>query len=118
MLFKHYSWPRFFVEFLVISSNYLSNCTITNAYGAFPDRTTCQAADVLYPTTEEELVSIVALATKKKRKMKVATRFCHSILKLVCPDGEQGLLISTKYLNHTLQINGASRTIKVESGVT
>lgn len=100
------------------ASNNLSNCTITNAYGAFPDRSTCQAADVVYPTTEEELVSIVALATKKKRKMKVATRFSHSIPKLVCPDGEQGLLISTKYLNHTLQINEASRTMKVESGVT
>ncbi|KAL8098273.1 putative L-gulonolactone oxidase 6 [Apium graveolens] len=99
------------------ASNNLSNCTITNAYGAFPDRSTCQAADVVYPTTEE-LVSIVALATKKKRKMKVATRFSHSIPKLVCPDGEQGLLISTKYLNHTLQINEASRTMKVESGVT
>lgn len=101
-----------------IASNNLSNCTITNSYGAFPDRSTCQAADVAYPTTEEELVSIVALATKTKRKMKVATRFSHSIPKLVCADGEEGLLISTKYLNHTLQIDESSGTMKVQSGVT
>lgn len=98
------------------ASNNLSNCTITNSYGAFPDRSTCQAADVAYPTTEEELVSIVALATKTKRKMKVATRFSHSIPKLVCADGEEGLLISTRYLNHTLQINESSGTMKVQSG--
>lgn len=95
-----------------------SKCTITNSYGAFPDRSTCHAADVVYPTTEEELVAIVAMATKKRRKMKVTTRFSHSIPKLVCVDGDQGLLISTEYLNHTLHINKSSGTMRVESGVT
>ncbi|XP_042519660.1 probable L-gulonolactone oxidase 6 isoform X2 [Macadamia integrifolia] len=53
-----------------------------------------------------------------KRKMKVATRYCHSIPKLVCPGGEDGLLISTKYLNRTLKVDPTTMTISVESGVT
>ncbi|KAM3698847.1 hypothetical protein ACB098_06G217500 [Castanea mollissima] len=95
-----------------------TNCTITNSYGAFPDRSTCRAAEVAYPTTEQELISIVAEATKNRRKMKVATRFSHSIPKLVCPDGQEGLLISTKYLNHMLKIDVEAMIITIESGVT
>ncbi|KAK3031080.1 hypothetical protein RJ639_036820 [Escallonia herrerae] len=95
-----------------------SNCTITNSYGAFPDRAICRAADVAYPTTEEELISIVANATMNRRKMKVATRFSHSIPKLVCPEGEDGLLISTKNLNRIGNVDGLGRLISVESGVT
>ncbi|XP_059634440.1 probable L-gulonolactone oxidase 6 [Cornus florida] len=95
-----------------------SNCTITNSYGAFPDRSVCRAADVAYPTTEEELISTVAMATMERRKIKVATRFSHSIPKLVCPDGDNGLLISTKYLNHTLNVDQDNMTMSVESGVT
>ncbi|KAJ9171571.1 hypothetical protein P3X46_014921 [Hevea brasiliensis] len=95
-----------------------TNCTITNSYGTFPDRSICQAANAVYPTTEEELISLVANATKGKRKMKVATRYSHSIPKLVCPDGIDGLLISTKYLNRVLEIDLQSMRINVESGVT
>ena len=95
-----------------------TNCTITNSYGAFPDRSTCRAAEVAYPTTEQELISIVAEATKNRRKMKVATCFSHSIPKLVCPDGQEGLLISTKYLNHMLKIDVEAMTMTIESGVT
>ncbi|KAL1830303.1 hypothetical protein ACET3Z_008715 [Daucus carota] len=98
--------------------NSSTKCTITNSYGAFPDRSTCRAADAVYPTTEEELVSVVAMATKNGRKMKVATRFGHSIPKLVCADGDQGLLISTEYLNRTLHINESSGMMRVETGVT
>ena len=50
--------------------------------------------------------------------MKVATRFSHSIPKLVCPDGQDGLLISTNYLNHTLKIDIEAMTMTMESGVT
>ncbi|KAJ9188613.1 hypothetical protein P3X46_003949 [Hevea brasiliensis] len=95
-----------------------NNCTITNSYGTFPDRSICQAAYAAYPTTEEELISLVANATKAKRKMKVATRFSHSIPKLACPDGLDGLLISTKYLNRVLEIDLQSMRMSVESGVT
>ncbi|KAJ6334730.1 hypothetical protein OIU78_011572 [Salix suchowensis] len=95
-----------------------TNCTITNSYGTFPDRSICQAANVAYPTTEEELISIVAEATRARRKVKVATRYSHSIPKLVCPDGQNGLLISTNYLNRTLEIDVQSMTMSVESGVS
>ncbi|XVE73636.1 hypothetical protein DITRI_Ditri11bG0134400 [Diplodiscus trichospermus] len=95
-----------------------SNCTITNSYGTFADRAVCRAGNVAYPTTEQELVSIVSAATEAKRKMKVVTRFSHSIPKLVCPDGQDGLLISTKYLNHVLKIDREAMTMSVESGVT
>ncbi|OVA04725.1 FAD linked oxidase [Macleaya cordata] len=93
-----------------------SNCTITNSYGEFPDRTVCKASNVFYPTTEEELISVVAMASMNKTKVKVATRYSHSIPKLVCPDGQDGLLISTLYLNRTLKIDAPTMTMTVESG--
>lgn len=94
-----------------------TNCTLTNSYGAFADRSICKAAQVLYPTTEQELVSMVATATKNNRQMKTTTRYSHSIPKLACPDGEDGVLISTNKLNHVLEINVEARTMTVESGV-
>ncbi|VVB03542.1 unnamed protein product [Arabis nemorensis] len=95
-----------------------TNCTVTNSYGAFPDRSTCRVANVAYPTTEAELVSIVAAATKAGRKMRVTTRYSHSITKLACTDGTNGLLISTKFLNHTVQADARAMTLTVESGMT
>ncbi|XP_061372895.1 probable L-gulonolactone oxidase 6 [Gastrolobium bilobum] len=95
-----------------------TNCTITNTYGVFPDRSICQAGEVMYPTTEEELISMVASASKNNIKMKAATRFSHSIPKLVCPDGQNGLLISTKNLNQILKIDAEAMTMTVESGIT
>ncbi|XP_062087073.1 L-gulonolactone oxidase 2-like [Humulus lupulus] len=95
-----------------------SNCTITNAYGTFPDRSICRAGGAVYPTTEEELKAIVATATRSGLKMKVATRSSHSIPKLVCPGGEDGLLISTEHLNKVLKIDTAAMTMTVQSGVT
>ncbi|KAK1258070.1 hypothetical protein QJS04_geneDACA020738 [Acorus gramineus] len=53
-----------------------------------------------------------------KRKIKVATRYSHSIPKLVCLDGDNGLLISTRYLNHILNINRSAMLMIVESGAT
>ncbi|MBA0772531.1 hypothetical protein Gotri_007888, partial [Gossypium trilobum] len=95
-----------------------SNCTVTNSYGAFPDRIVCRAGNVVYPTSEQELVFIVSAATEAQRKMKVVTHFSHSIPKLVCPDGQDGLLIITKNLNRVVKINLAAMTMTVESGVT
>ncbi|MED6181895.1 putative L-gulonolactone oxidase 6 [Stylosanthes scabra] len=95
-----------------------TNCTVTNSIGIFPDRTICQAGEVKYPTTEQELISIVATATKNNRKMKATTRYSHSIPKLACPDGEDGLLISTNNLNKVLRVDADAGTITVESGVT
>ncbi|KAL2893392.1 L-gulonolactone oxidase 5 [Bienertia sinuspersici] len=95
-----------------------SNCTVTNSQGSFPDRSVCRAADAVYPATEVELVSVMAAATRNKRKMKVATRYSHSFPKLVCPDGEDSLIISTKYLNEVVKVDKQAKTITVQSGVT
>ncbi|XP_015947913.1 probable L-gulonolactone oxidase 6 [Arachis duranensis] len=95
-----------------------TTCTITNSYGIFPDRSECKASRVVYAATEQELVSTIAELTKNKTKMKVATRFSHSIPKLVCPEGQNGILISTKYLNKILKVDVNARTITMESGVT
>ncbi|VVB03540.1 unnamed protein product [Arabis nemorensis] len=101
-----------------VSTN--ADCTITNSYGAFPDRSTCRAANVAYPTTPAELVSIVATATRSGRKMRVTTRYSHSMPKLLCTDGRDGLLISTNFLNRTVRTVRSiakAMTLMVESGV-
>jgi len=43
-----------------------TTCTITNSYGMFPDRTICQTSQALYPTSEQELVSMVASSSWEK----------------------------------------------------
>lgn len=73
-----------------------SDCTVTNGYGVFPDRSTCHASQVVYPSSENEVLRIVANATASKRKMKVVTRFVHSNTKLMCPGGSDGILIGTR----------------------
>ncbi|KAK4267074.1 hypothetical protein QN277_023910 [Acacia crassicarpa] len=94
-----------------------THCTISNSYGAFPDWSTCQASRVLYPTTEKELISMVASASKSNTKVKAATRYSHSIPKLACPGGKDGIIISTNKLNHVVNIDVKSRRMTVEGGV-
>ncbi|KAL6005728.1 hypothetical protein ACLOJK_006299 [Asimina triloba] len=94
----------------------LSNCTVTNAYGTFSDRSLCRAADVIYPTREEEVVAAVAQASMNKRKMKVVSRYSHSLPKLVCPGGNEGLLISTRYFNRILSVDASAMVMTVEGG--
>ncbi|CAK8544964.1 unnamed protein product [Lathyrus sativus] len=126
MKFKYTLFIFLFIIYGVVStppadpikcSSNNTNCTITNANGMFPDRTICKAAEAKYPTSEAELISIVASASKNNQKMKVTTRFSHSIPKLVCPD-DNGILISTKNFNRVIRIDRESMTITVESGVT
>jgi len=100
------------------SNSQNTTCTITNSYGMFPDRTICQVSQVFYPTSEQELFSMVASASRKKTKVKVATRYSHSVPKLVCPEDSNGILISTKYLNKVVKIDVEEKTITLESGVT
>ncbi|KMT01883.1 hypothetical protein BVRB_9g210020 [Beta vulgaris subsp. vulgaris] len=95
-----------------------SDCVITNSYGSFSDRSTCRAADAVYPENEDRLISYVRDATMMKRKIKVATKYGHSFTKLVCPDGEDGLIISTKNLNKVINVNMTEETMTVESGIT
>ncbi|VAI11063.1 unnamed protein product [Triticum turgidum subsp. durum] len=83
----------------VVCAHGTSDCTISNAYSSFPDRTVCRAANAIFPRTEKELVAAVAAAVAAKRKVKVATKHSHSFPKLACPGGRDGTIISTERLN-------------------
>uniref|UniRef100_A0A1J3J6M3 Uncharacterized protein n=1 Tax=Noccaea caerulescens TaxID=107243 RepID=A0A1J3J6M3_NOCCA len=90
------------------------NCTVVNSYGAFSDRATCTSAMVVYPATEDELLYVVSEGAQARQKMRVVTRFSHSMTRLACADGEKSRLISTEYLNKTLRIDRDAMTITVQ----
>jgi hypothetical protein len=57
------------LEYLILVSNAQNTTyTMTNSYGMFPERTICQASQALFPTSEQELVSMVASACRKKNQ--------------------------------------------------
>lgn len=93
-----------------------TTCTVTNAFGTFPDRTTCcHVAAVAYPSNEQELLRTVSDASAKKQHMKVVTAYSHSIPKLSCPGGPTGagLVISTEQLNNVVSVD----TVKMQMTV-
>ena len=60
---------------------------------------------------------MVASASKSNTKVKASTRYYHSIPKLACPGGQDGIIISTNNLNHIVNIDVEKRRMTVESGV-
>ncbi|XP_028754727.1 L-gulonolactone oxidase 3 [Neltuma alba] len=92
-------------------------CTILNSYGAWPDRASCHALNVTYPTTEQELRLAVAYANRNNLKVKVVTKFSHTIPKLACPSADNTLLISTEKYSSGIEIDAADLVVTADSGV-
>ncbi|GJM95909.1 hypothetical protein PR202_ga12697 [Eleusine coracana subsp. coracana] len=78
-------------------------CTVSSAYGVFPDRSTCRAAAVVYPSSEAELLRAVANATAWPAPAAATAR---------------GLVISTRTLDRVVAVDAARGLMTVESGVT
>nr|XP_043639351.1 L-gulonolactone oxidase 3 [Erigeron canadensis] len=95
-----------------------SSCTLHNSYGIWGDRKDCYASRVIYPTTQDQLLSIVADATKNKHKLKVVSKFSHTIPKFACPAiGNSSVLVSTEKFNSKIDVNVDGLTVTVDSGV-
>ncbi|KAG0576345.1 hypothetical protein KC19_5G073000 [Ceratodon purpureus] len=94
-----------------------SRCTLTNAYAAWNDRSTCTAAAVVYPTTEEEIRRAVASAVKAKQKIKVSTASGHSIPILACPGSPTGVILSTRKYASIVNIDIEKRTVEAQGGI-
>ncbi|MBA0673927.1 hypothetical protein Goari_015549 [Gossypium aridum] len=94
-------------------------CTLSNSYGAWGDRKDCSVKSVVYPTTEEELRSAVAHANKNKLKVKVVSKFSHTIPKLACPSslGHDSLLISTAKYDSGIEIDSVNLAVTADAGV-
>ncbi|KAJ6435054.1 hypothetical protein OIU84_000314 [Salix udensis] len=74
----------------------------------------------LTPTTEEELRLAVAHANQNNLKVKVVSRFSHTIPKLACPDDAQhgsSMLISTLKYNSSIEIDTANLAVTADAGV-
>ncbi|KAI5058331.1 hypothetical protein GOP47_0026501 [Adiantum capillus-veneris] len=94
-----------------------SGCTVENYQRIWLDRKPCKAARAVYPTSEAELFDAVAWASKTGSKIKVVSKGSHSLPKLVCPGGDEGLLVSTELYNSILHVNLSSRTVTAQAGV-
>lgn len=92
-------------------------CTVVSSYRVWPDRKACKFSRVHYPSTEEELVAAVAAAVRSGSKLRVVSKWSHSIPKLVCPAGDGGVLISTRDYNRTVRVDREALTVTVDAGV-
>ncbi|XP_009597988.1 L-gulonolactone oxidase 3 [Nicotiana tomentosiformis] len=95
-----------------------TDCQLSNSYGIWGDRQTCHAPKIVYPTTEEELRQELANANKNKLKVKVVTRFSHTIPKLACPStGNAAVFISTEKYDSNINVDVEKRTATADGGV-
>ncbi|MCO5580335.1 hypothetical protein L7F22_034201 [Adiantum nelumboides] len=94
-----------------------TGCTVDNYLGLWTDRTPCRASLALYPSSEAELFQAVALASKTGTKIRVMSRFAHSLPKLACPRGRDGILVSTRDYNSLIHFNLTSKTVTAHAGV-
>ncbi|KAG6698543.1 hypothetical protein I3842_08G025000 [Carya illinoinensis] len=98
-----------------------SGCTLYNPYGAWGDRKDCHIPNVTYPTTEEQLRLAVAYANQNKLKVKVVSKFSHSIPKLACPSStsgsEEALLVSTAKYDSSIEVDAENFAVTADAGV-
>ncbi|XP_060208081.1 L-gulonolactone oxidase 3 [Lycium barbarum] len=98
--------------------NSTSNCQLSNSYGVWGDRQTCHAPKIVYPTTEEELRDALANGNKNNLKVKIVTRFSHTIPKLACPgNSKEFVFISTEKYDSNIDINMEELTVTADGGV-
>ncbi|KAJ8526586.1 hypothetical protein K7X08_029063 [Anisodus acutangulus] len=93
-------------------------CQLSNTYGVWGDRQICHAPNIVYPTTEEELRQELANANKNNLKVKVVTRFSHTIPKLACPgNSKESVFISTERYDTNIDVNMEELTVTADGGV-
>ena len=63
-------------------------------------------------------MAAVARAVRLGKKVKVISPWAHSIPKLACPDGRDGLIISTSRYNRRIVVDKSRKTVEVDAGVT
>ncbi|XAR70887.1 L-gulonolactone oxidase [Bertholletia excelsa] len=103
-----------------VRCNQTGGCTLSNSYGVWGDRKDCHVSATVYPSTEEEIRLAVANATKNNLKIKVVSKFSHTIPKLACPPSSQfgsSLLISTANYDSGIHIDVANQAVTADSGV-
>ncbi|KAI4379924.1 hypothetical protein MLD38_006161 [Melastoma candidum] len=96
-----------------------SRCVLQNSYGVWGDRRDCVIHNLTYPSTEEDLRLAVAYATRNHLKVKVVSKFSHTIPKLACPGEGAGrsLLISTEKYSNNIEIDTSGLVVRVDAGV-
>ncbi|MCO5554074.1 hypothetical protein L7F22_007600 [Adiantum nelumboides] len=99
-----------------IQCNGSSGCTVENYQGMWVDRKPCKATQALYLTSKVELFNAVGLASRTGSKVKVVGS-SHSYNKLVCPGGDDGIIISTQHLNSLIHVTLSSLTVTTHAGV-
>ncbi|KAM7275097.1 hypothetical protein ACFE04_016963 [Oxalis oulophora] len=97
-----------------------SGCTLSNSYGIWNDRKDCHVNNVTYPKNEEDLRVAIAYANKNKLKIKLVSKFSHTIPKLACPENrnsQNSLLISTANYDSNILIDAVNLEVTVDAGV-